>query len=118
MVAVSRGTPADMRDHIDFGEARLVKVSAVDGNVMPDQGARFGAIPDRRFVEVPPFGVVPIVDAAERLSSCRSSRGSGGEGLAAGPLSKRTAYLRRYSQVKQSNKSALVLQPRIVQVKI
>src|SRR5215510_1719855 len=48
MAAVSRSPAARMRDQIDFGETRLPNVPAIgfDGNVMLQQGARFGPTVD------------------------------------------------------------------------
>ena len=65
MTAVSRSRAAGMRDQIDFGEAGLANVPVVglDGNVMLQQGARFGPTVDP-FFELALLGAEPIVDGA------------------------------------------------------
>ena len=61
MTAVSGGRAAGMRDQIDFGEAGLANVPVVglDGNVMLQQGARFGPTVDP-FFELALFGAEPM----------------------------------------------------------
>ena len=65
MAAVSRSAAARMRDQIDFGETRLPNVPAIglDGNVMLQQGARFGPTVDP-FFELVLLGAEPVVDGA------------------------------------------------------